>query len=87
VQIGAWASQQSRPLTGRFEFEKEIARYTVKFNIGKVPRPDYWEGYRIQPERIEFWTERRFRLHDRVMYTRSERTSDQNSWTVQRLYP
>lgn len=86
-QIGAWASQQSRPLTGRFEFEKEIARYTAKFNIGKVPRPDYWEGYRILPERIEFWTERRFRLHDRMMYTRSKRTSDKNSWTVQRLYP
>lgn len=83
-QIGAWASRQSRPLNGRFEFEKEIARYTAKFNIGKVPRPEYWEGYRITPERIEFWVERRFRLHDRVMYTR---TPNQKNWTSQRLYP
>jgi len=83
-QIGAWASRQSRPLNGRFEFEKEIARYTAKFNIKKVPRPEYWEGYRISPERIEFWVERRFRLHDRMMYTR---TPDQKNWTSQRLYP
>ncbi|MDP6427679.1 MAG: pyridoxamine 5'-phosphate oxidase [Rhodospirillales bacterium] len=81
-QIGAWASKQSRPMQGRFELEKKIAEYTAKFNIGKVPRPPFWGGYRIEPEHIEFWRERRFRLHDRVMYNRVS-----GGWAAKRLYP
>ncbi len=82
-QIGAWASKQSRPMHGRFELEKRIVRYTAKFRLGPVPRPPFWEGYRIRPERIEFWRERRFRLHDRVLYTRR----DDQGWDAQRLFP
>ena len=81
-QIGAWASKQSRPLDGRFELEKSIAAYTAKFNIGSVPRPPFWEGYRVVATCIEFWQERSFRLHDRIMYNRSD-----GGWTRQRLYP
>lgn len=81
-QIGAWASKQSRPMQGRFDLEKNVAEYTAKFHVGKVSRPPYWEGYRIQAEHIEFWRERRFRLHDRVMYNRSD-----HGWTSQRLFP
>jgi len=82
-QIGAWASKQSRPLESRFELEKQIAAYTAKFNIGKVPRPDFWEGYRVAAQKIEFWAERTFRLHDRIVYTLDEN----GNWVSQRLYP
>jgi len=81
-QIGAWASKQSRPLEGRFELEKRIAAYSAKFNVGKVPRPKDWQGYRVYPERIEFWQERKFRLHDRIVYSYSG-----EGWKSQRLYP
>ncbi len=82
-QIGAWASRQSRPLENRFKLEKKIAAYTAKFHIGKVPRPDFWKGYRVVPRRIEFWAERTFRLHDRIVYT----TEVNGDWMSQRLYP
>lgn len=81
-QISAWASPQSRPLSGRFELEKKVAKYVLKFAVGKVPRPPFWSGFRIRPESIEFWEERPFRLHDRVLYKRVE-----DGWTVQKLYP
>ncbi len=81
-QIGAWASKQSRPMQSRFDLEKNVAEYTAKFHVGKVSRPPYWEGYRIQAEQIEFWRERRFRLHDRVIYNRNV-----SGWTSQRLFP
>ena len=82
AQIGAWASRQSRPMTGRFDLEKQVALYTAKFAVGKVPRPEFWSGFRLRPDCIEFWTEGRFRLHDREVYSRSD-----GGWRKERLFP
>jgi pyridoxamine 5'-phosphate oxidase len=81
-RIGAWASQQSRPLESRFAFEKAIAFYAARFAVGEVPRPPYWVGFRLAPVSIEFWQDRPFRLHDRVVFTRSD-----GGWVKTRLYP
>ena len=82
-QIGAWASRQSRPLEGRFELEKRVAQFAAKFHVGRVPRPDFWSGFRVAPERIEFWEDGRFRLHDRTVFHRQ----DGGGWRVERLFP
>jgi pyridoxamine 5'-phosphate oxidase len=84
AQLGAWASNQSSPLESRFAFEKAIAVVTARYPIGKIPRPPYWIGYRVAPLAIEFWHERAFRLHDRIVFTRE--ASGQN-WSKTRLYP
>ena len=84
AQIGAWASQQSAPLESRMAFEKAVARYTAKFAIGAVPRPPHWSGYRVVPQAIEFWQERPFRLHDRVVFRRPDAGTP---WQKTRLYP
>ncbi len=81
-QIGAWASKQSAPLEGRFKLEARVARYAATFAIGRVPRPEFWSGFRVVPERIEFWEQRPFRLHERHCF---EREGD--GWSQQRLYP
>ena len=81
-QIGAWASSQSRPLAGRFELEKRIARFTAQFGVGAVPRPPHWSGFRVLPRRIEFWEDRPFRLHDRLVFHRSDA-----GWRTEKLYP
>jgi pyridoxamine 5'-phosphate oxidase len=84
AQIGAWASKQSSALESRMAFEKAIALSTAKFAIGTVPRPPFWSGYRVMPTEIEFWHERPFRLHDRIMFTRADLNAP---WTKTRLYP
>ncbi|RJG46016.1 pyridoxamine 5'-phosphate oxidase [Mesorhizobium sp. DCY119] len=82
-RIGAWASKQSRRLESRFALEKAVAEYTARHAIGEIPRPKHWSGFRIVPQQIEFWHDRPFRLHDRIVFTR---TSD-GGWDKTRLYP
>jgi pyridoxamine 5'-phosphate oxidase len=81
-QIGAWASDQSRPLADRALFEARYDQAKQKFEGMAVPRPPYWSGYRVVPERIEFWSDRPHRLHERRLFTL---TGD--SWTEGLLYP
>lgn len=83
-QIGAWASAQSRPMEGRWVFEKEIAKYAAKYALTKVPRPSYWCGFRVTPLEWEFWRDRPFRLHDRLVYRRADAKS---AWRTERLFP
>lgn len=83
-RIGAWASQQSRPLESRFALEKAVAKFTAKYAVGEVPRPLHWSGYCLNPNEIEFWHDRPFRLHERVVFRRG---SENESWSKTRLYP
>lgn len=83
-RIGAWASSQSQPLESRFALEAAVASYTLKFGVGDIPRPTNWSGFRILPLEIEFWHDRPFRLHDRVVF---RRPSSMEPWTKSRLYP
>jgi pyridoxamine 5'-phosphate oxidase len=82
-QIGAWVSQQSRPITSRGELERLEADLQKRFEGVAVPLPDYWGGFRVVPHAIEFWQGRPSRLHDRLLYTKTE----QGGWTIQRLSP
>ncbi|WP_029349981.1 pyridoxamine 5'-phosphate oxidase [Bosea sp. 117] len=84
-QIGSWASQQSRPLEGRFALEAAVAKVTAQYALGEVPRPPHWTGFRIRPVQIEFWHDRPFRLHDRIVFRRAD--PDSGGWTKTRLYP
>ncbi|MGC8841204.1 MAG: pyridoxamine 5'-phosphate oxidase [Candidatus Sumerlaeaceae bacterium] len=81
-QLGAWASHQSQPLPSRVELISRYMQYKVRFMGRSVPRPPFWGGYRINPERIEFWHNGLFRLHDRFLYTRCD-----DGWSVVRLSP
>ena len=83
-RIGAWASQQSQPMENRFALEKAVAVQAAKFGLGEVPRPPHWIGYRIKPVYIEFWTDKPFRLHERIVYRRDQ---PQGDWAVTRLFP
>ena len=81
-QIGAWASQQSRPMTGTAELLKRVGAFTAKFAVGKVARPPHWSGFRLVPRRFEFWRDGQFRLHDRLVYRRGD-----TGWHTEILYP
>ncbi|RZJ44842.1 MAG: pyridoxamine 5'-phosphate oxidase [Brevundimonas sp.] len=81
-QIGAWASDQSRPLADRAALEAAIERQTARFEGQDVPRPERWTGWRVVADSVEFWRDRPFRLHDRLLFTR-----DGDGWTMTRLQP
>lgn len=81
-RIGAWASEQSRPLGSRAELEARVRECDRRFPGDEVPLPDFWGGYRVAPERIEFWQGKANRLHDRLLYERTD-----GGWSVMRLYP
>lgn len=83
-QIGAWASRQSRALKGRFELETEVAKFAARYALSKVPRPPYWSGFCVAPLEMEFWRDRPFRLHDRLVYRREGLSS---AWHTERLFP
>jgi len=83
-RIGAWASDQSRPLESRAALEAAVARRTAEFAGKDVPRPPYWHGFRVVPLEIEFWASRPHRLHDRIVFRRS---SPSAPWVKTRLYP
>jgi pyridoxamine 5'-phosphate oxidase len=83
-QIGAWASDQSRPLESRFALEKRVAEFAARHVIGTVPRPPHWSGFRLEPLLIEFWQDGAFRLHDRLEYRRAAPGAP---WSTRTLYP
>jgi pyridoxamine 5'-phosphate oxidase len=83
-QIGAWASDQSQPLEGRFALERKVAEYALKFGVGSVPRPPHWLGFRLRPVQMEFWRDGAFRLHDRMQF---KKAAGSDLWTRARLYP
>lgn len=81
-RIGAWASDQSRPLASRAELERRVDEFSRRFAEGEVPRPPHWSGFRVIPEQVEFWQERPSRLHDRWLFVR-----DGDLWRRERLFP
>jgi len=81
-QLGAWASDQSRPLDARATFEARLAEVAARFEGGAVPRPPHWSGFRVAPERIEFWQDRDYRLHERRLFTKAD-----DGWREGLLFP
>jgi pyridoxamine 5'-phosphate oxidase len=81
-QLGAWASDQSRPMRGRTELLKRVAQTEARYLTGAVPRPPHWSGFRVVPAMVEFWYGRRSRLHDRYRYTLTD-----GDWQLERLFP
>jgi len=83
-RIGAWASRQSRPLESRLELQKAAAAQTLRFAVGAIPRPPYWNGYRLSPTYMEFWIDKPFRLHDRLIF---QRDAPEAHWRTQKFFP
>jgi len=81
-QLGAWASKQSRPMKGYYDLERACAAYALRYPFGAVPRPPFWSGYRVVPDRIEFWLQKPFRRHERVIHV-----LENGEWHEQWLYP
>ena len=81
-QISAWASKQSQPMRGYFELETQVAKTALRFGVREIPRPPFWSGFRVTPERIEFWMQKPFRRHERIVYERVD-----GDWQKQWLYP
>ena len=81
-RLGAWASRQSQPMSGRGQLLKEVARYEARFLAGPVPRPPFWSGFRVVPDRYEFWKEGAFRLHERLRFDKAA-----EGWRQVRLFP
>jgi pyridoxamine 5'-phosphate oxidase len=81
-RLGAWASDQSRPLTDRAILEGRVAELETRYPGADIPRPPYWSGYRVAPARFEFWQDMPFRLHDRTVFTR-----DGTAWQQTKLFP
>jgi pyridoxamine 5'-phosphate oxidase len=84
ARLGAWASEQSRALPDRLALEKRVASFALKFGVGDVPRPPHWTGWRLAPLALEFWRDRPFRLHDRLVFRRDDAGA---AWAKERLYP
>lgn len=82
-QIGAWASKQSSEIEHSLDFEKRIAKYTLKFGLSKIPRPEFWGGFRLKPDLVEFWVKKDFRLHERTVHT----LLSGNEWATKKIYP
>lgn len=83
-RIGAWASDQSRPMQGRFDLEKKVAVKTAEFGLKEIARPPHWSGYRMSPVQVEFWVNRPFRLHDRLVF---HRDGVEGQWRTEKLFP
>ena len=81
-RLGAWASDQSRPLPGRATLAGRVAALELRYPVGDIPRPPHWSGYRVTPDAFEFWQDMPFRLHDRSVFT-----ADSGSWRTGKLYP
>jgi len=82
ARLGAWASDQSRPLDSRATLVARVAALEARYVLGDIPRPPHWGGYRVRPLRFEFWQDMPFRLHDRALFTR-----DGDAWRSEKLYP